>query len=419
VQGLSRFRHHYMTIHGNLARHLSVVQPAEPLDTQVALRLAPAGLATHSIGIVLHDFSLGGTERIAVRLASQWAADGAEVILFVGSREGPLAELLDPRVRLVSPVEPIHRAKGSQKRLAEAAVRYFGERPVHACFVPGNYHWPVADALSRMPAAVRPVVAAQVSAALHKPQRGRLRQMVYDLRMRHLLRSADVLVTLCAAAGHEADAILRRRASVPIALPALPDRDGAQELEPARGRTILAAGRLVPEKGFDTLIAAFASLVRSGRAEGANLVIVGEGPDRARLTALIREHGLGARVSLPGYAPDIRPWLDEARLFVLPSRFEGYGAVIIEALAAGRPVIATRCTPAVDELLRGTGAGLDVPIDNPAALAAAIATMFDADAPDPARLSSLVDHHRIGPVARDYARLFRQIASERAVGASA
>jgi glycosyltransferase involved in cell wall biosynthesis len=408
-----------MTTQAPLARHLTVVEPTPVSEGVAPLRLAPAGYAAQSIGVVLHDFALGGTERIAVRLASQWAADGADVTLFVGSREGPLSALLDSRVRLVSPAAPIRRAKGSQKRLAAAAARYFGERPVQTCFIPGNYHWPVADALSRMPAAVRPVVAAQVSAALRKPQRGRWQQMAYNLRMRHLLRSTDVLVTLCAAAGREADAILRRRASVAIALPALADRDGAQDLAPARGRTILAAGRLVPEKGFDTLIAAFASLVRSGRAEGANLVIVGDGPDRGRLTGLILEHGLGARVSMPGYVQDIRPWLDEARLFVLPSRFEGYPAVIVEALAAGRPVIATRCTPAVDELLRGTGAGLDVPIDNPAALAAAIATMFDADAPDPARLASLVDHFRIGPVARDYARLFRRIATERQISATA
>ena len=79
------------------------------------------------------------------------------------------------------------------------------------------------------------------------------------MRMRHLLRSTDVLVTLCGQAAREADAILHRRASVPITLPALEDREGVQELAPASGHTILAAGRLVPEKGFDILIEAFAS----------------------------------------------------------------------------------------------------------------------------------------------------------------
>lgn len=382
-------------------------------DAFTPLRLAPAGLSRQSIGIVLHDFALGGTERIAVRLANQWAAEGADVTLFVGSREGPLAALLDARVRLASPALPIRRARGSRKALAAAAVRYFGERRVQACFVPGNYHWPVANALSRMPAAIRPVVVAQVSAALYKPQRGRIRQIFYNMRMRRLLGATDMLVTLCADASHEADRILRRQVSMPIALPALQDRTSQPEPVAARGSTILAAGRLVPEKGFDILIDAFAALVRSGRAGDADLVIVGEGPDRARLTRLVVQHGLGARVAMPGYVEDIRPWLDDARLFVLPSRFEGYGAVIVEALAAGRPVVATRCTPAVEELLRGTGAGLDVPIEDPVAMADAIAALLDAGVPDPIRLASLVERHRIGPVARTYAHLFRGIAAER------
>ena len=377
------------------------------------LRLAGSGAPTLSIGVVLHDFALGGTERIAIRLAWRWAQDGAEVTLFAGSCDGPLLELLDPRVRLVSPPEPIRRARGSTRRLGAAAAAYFTRHPVEACFVPGNYHWPVASALAGMAPAVRPVVAVQVSAALRKPQRGRLRQIVYDRRMRRLLAAADVLVTLSDEAAQQADAILGRAASLPIALPALDDGAVPHYVEPPTGRTILAAGRLVREKGFDTLIRAFADLVRSGRAKGATLVIIGEGPDRARLTRLSMRLGLGGQVSMPGYASDVRPWLDRARLFVMPSRFEGYGAVVVEALAAGRAVIATRCTPAVDDLLRGTGAGLDVPIDDAPPLAEAIATLLDSPAPDPARLSALVDHHRIGRVARDYTQLFRRLIAAR------
>jgi len=402
-----------MTAQIEIAQRSGATHPTLAANAIAPLRLAPAGPARQTIGVVLHDFALGGTERIAVRLANQWVAEGADVTLLVGSREGPLAVLLDPRIRLASPAEPVRRTRGSQKTLAAAAVRYFSERRVQTCFVPGNYHWPVARALGRMPDATRPVIVAQVSAALYKPQRGPLRQTFYNIRMRHLLRSTDMLVTLCPQAGHQADRILGRQVSMPIALPALDDRTSLQEPAPARGRTILAAGRLVPEKGFDILIEAFARLIRKGRAGDADLVIVGEGPDRARLARLVVRHGLGARITMPGYVEDIRPWLDDCRVFALPSRFEGYAAVLVEALAAGRPVVATRCTPAVDDLLRGTGAGLDVPIEDSTAMAEAIATLLDASPPDPVRLASLVERHRIGPVARTYAHLFRGIAGER------
>jgi glycosyltransferase involved in cell wall biosynthesis len=379
-----------------------------------SLRLVSGGGAALSIGVVLHDFALGGTERIAVRLASRWAAEGMTVRLFVGRATGPLAALLDPRVELVVASPPIPRARGSQRVLGEAAARHFALRPVDACFVPGNYHWPVAAALARMTDGVRPVVAAQISAALHKPQRGALRQFFYNRRMRRLVAGADVAVAMCERAGEQADTILRRAMSRAIALPALDE--GALTPHPVDPdcRTILAAGRLVREKGFDLLIAAFARL--PNRAD-ARLVIVGEGPERARLEAQVGALGLGAQIELPGYVPDIRPWLDRARLFVLSSRFEGYGAVIVEALAAGRQVVATACTPAVDELLVDATVGRAVPIDDAGALSHAIAAMLAAPAADPMRLAALVDHHRIGVAGREYLGLFRRLATARLAAA--
>ncbi len=106
---------------------------------------------------------------------------------------------------------------------------------------------------------------------------------------------------------------------------------------------ILAAGRLIRQKGFDLLIDAFARL----DDPRARLVIVGSGPEEDELRRKIERLDLAQCVTLAGFVPDIRPHLDAARVFVLPSRFEGYGAVIVEALGAGRPVIATASTPAV------------------------------------------------------------------------
>ncbi|HXC58687.1 MAG TPA: glycosyltransferase, partial [Steroidobacteraceae bacterium] len=143
------------------------------------------------IGIVLHDLGLGGTERIAIRLANHWATLGARVHVFCGSREGFLAGLLDARIHVAEASRRIPRRLGSRLELANAAGRHFLEHPVDICFVPGNFHWPVAPALARLPSPIRPLVVAQVSAALDKPQRGRLRQRLFEARMRRLLRGVD------------------------------------------------------------------------------------------------------------------------------------------------------------------------------------------------------------------------------------
>jgi glycosyltransferase involved in cell wall biosynthesis len=138
----------------------------------------------------------------------------------------------------------------------------------------------------------------------------------------------------------------------------------------------------------------------------ARLTIVGDGPERHRLARRIARARLADRVTLAGFAPDIRPFLDRCRLFVLPSRFEGYGAVIVEALAAGRPVVATRTTPAVDDLLGDPTHGLVVPPDDPAALTRAIAAMLAGPPPDPAALAAATRSYRLAAGAGAYLDLF-------------
>ena len=354
-----------------------------------------------SIGIVMHDFALGGTERIATRLAARWAAEGARVTIFCGSGEGEMRALLGDQVRVVEASPAIARGWGSRLRLARAAARHFAEAPVEIVFLPGNFHWPIAPALAALPKASRPAIVAQISATLAKPQRKPLKQALFELRMRGLLRRADAVVALSQAAATQSEAILRRAVVCVIPLPALGDTRVPPVPAPDT-KLIVAVGRLVPEKGFDMLIEAFAALDDSA----AQLAIVGEGPDRARLEGMIARHGLHGRVLLPGYVSDTRGWLDRARLAAMPSRFEGYPAVLVEAFAAGRAAVATDCTPATAELIDRPEVGRVVPVDDTAAMTAALGAMLALPPPDPDRLAARVERHRIGPVARDYLALF-------------
>ena len=292
----------------------------------------------------------------------------------------------------------LRRRPGSVTRLGAATARFLEEQPHDGCFIPGNFHWNAIPPIAQLPDGVRPRIVAQVSAAISKPQRRAIKQFTFRWKLRHYLSKADAVVALSEAARYEAQALIRTAVHA-IPLPALADDLPAPM--PAQGRTIMAAGRLVPEKGFQDLISAFALL----KDHEARLVIAGEGPHRAALEAQVAVLGLGDRIVLPGFADDIRPSLDAARLFVLSSHFEGYAAVIIEALAAGRPVVATDCTPATHELLGDPRFGRTVPIGDPKAMAAAIGEMLAQPAPDPTLLALAVDRFRIGPVARAYLKL--------------
>ncbi len=368
-----------------------------------------SGDRARSILIVLHDLPLGGTERIAIRLANRWAAAGRSVTLLCGEQRGALAWMVDPAVEMVECDPPIPRARGSRRRLGEATAAFLARRRHDVLFIPGNYHWAIAPAVARLPADQRPGIVAQVSTPLFRHGRGPLRQLAYNLRTRGQFARVDAGVSLSPSMTDDVDAVLGRRITQCIRLPALDDH---QDASPARadGKLIVAAGRLCDVKGFDVALRAFARL----EDRQARLVILGEGPGRPTLEALASELGVADRVELPGYVADIGPWLDAARVFLLSSYYEGYAAVVVEALNAGRPVVSTACTPAASELLSMAGAGAVVPIGDPVAMAAALGRVMHAPVPDPRRLVAAVAGYRIGPIAADYLRVFDTVAPGRA-----
>ena len=127
-------------------------------------------------------------------------------------------------------------------------------------------------------------------------------------------------------------------------------------------------GRLVRQKRFDLLIRAFCR----GARDGDRLTILGDGPMRASLQRLARELGLADRISLAGYTPDVSGWLALADVLVVASDYEGLPAVAVEALASGVPILATRCSDAMAELIGDQEFGRLVDCDDEIALAMAI-----------------------------------------------
>lgn len=131
---------------------------------------------------------------------------------------------------------------------------------------------------------------------------------------------------------------------------------------------ILGVGRLVPQKGFDTLIKAFALL----NHPTLELIILGEGTEKEALISLSRQLEIEEHVHIFPFQKNPYNWMRNARLFVLSSRYEGFGLVLAEALACKVPVVSTNCNYGPSEiLLNGQIGHMCVP-DQPKALADAI-----------------------------------------------
>ncbi len=135
---------------------------------------------------------------------------------------------------------------------------------------------------------------------------------------------------------------------------------------------IKTLGRFVPKKGFDVLLRATAAAVAKGAR--FRLEIAGDGPECDTLKALARNLGLEGRVSFSGWISDVPAFLANADLFVLPSRMEPFGLVLLEAMACGVPIVSTRVSGPLQILDEGTA--LFTPPDDPAALATAMLSVF-------------------------------------------
>jgi glycosyltransferase involved in cell wall biosynthesis len=158
-------------------------------------------------------------------------------------------------------------------------------------------------------------------------------------------------------------------------------------------RLVVFVGHLVPVKALDVLLDAWAALVqRPSVGAHVRLVLIGEGTQRDTLERQARELGLADRVAFLGPKPQatVADWIAAADLLTLPSHAEGSPNVVVEALASGTPVVASRVGGIPDLVDDGVN-GLLVPAGDPAALADGLATALER-AWDAARVSASIAH---------------------------
>lgn len=154
--------------------------------------------------------------------------------------------------------------------------------------------------------------------------------------------------------------------------------------DPAAGPLIGVVARLARQKGIDTLLAAVPQVL-AGRPE-ARFVVVGDGEERAALVAQAETLGVAGSVTFLGARSDVPEQLAALDVFAFPSRFEGLCLAVIEAQAAGVPVVATPVGGIVETVVPEE-TGVLVPVDDPAALASALLGVLDAPA-EAARLAT-------------------------------
>jgi len=191
----------------------------------------------------------------------------------------------------------------------------------------------------------------------------------------------------------------------------LRDRDAARRaLGLTAGPLVVCVSRLSHEKGVDLLVAAARQLAALQPA--ARIIVVGDGAERTALEAQIAAAGLGERVRLVGAVPytAVAEWMAAADVVCMPSRREGHPNAAMEALASGRPLVASRAG-ALTELVTAAR-GITVPVEDSAALGTALATAL-AHPWDHAAIAASVREESWARAAASYHRVLERAANSR------
>lgn len=355
------------------------------------------------IAIALPDLRGGGAERLNLDLAREFSARGHPVDLVLMRAEGELLERVPPGVRVIDLKAPRFRD------LTGPLTTYFRrEQPATllAAMWPLTSFAAIARRIAR--SGTRVIVSEHSLLSLSYADRGSMHRAVlraslaatYRLAAARVAVSSGVADDLAALSGLERD-----RFEVifnPIPSPSSTELDHPDAVwGTPRGRRILTVGSLKAAKNQALLIRAFAQL---HDWEDARLMLLGEGAMRGELEALAEAEGQGRRVIMPGFVADPGPYYRSADLFVLSSDYEGFGNVIVEALACGLPVVSTDCPSGPAEILEGGRFGRLVPVGDATALAAAMREALEAEH-DRAMLMRRAEDFSVAEAADKYLRL--------------
>ena len=337
-----------------------------------------------NITLVIASLQRGGAERVLSILANGWSQQGKQVTLITfDDQEGP-AYPIEPRVKLESLSLSNERTTNVVQAVSHNFRRVFRLRrairrsapDVVICFL----DFPNIITLLATRGLDVPVIVSERCT----PEYVEIKSIWKFLR-RKLYPHADALVcpTQRIVEVFQQD---MKAAGYAIANPVeMPDSPQPQRRENKTAYTVVAMGRLCPQKGFDLLLEAFSRIAK--KHPEWSLKIMGSGPLRNELEAQAKSLGLQTRVNFTGAVADPFTVLQGADMFVLSSRFEGFPNALTEAMARELPVISFDCPTGPAEIIRDGVDGILVPAENVAGLAAAMDNLM-SDAAVRATLAS-------------------------------
>jgi glycosyltransferase involved in cell wall biosynthesis len=328
---------------------------------------------TH-VTIFLRCLFGGGTEKVMVNLANSFTECGLKVDLVLAHKSGPYLSQVAPQVRIIDLESP--KLAASVPKLISYLQQ---EKPLSML---SALHYPSEIAIFAKKAArvkTRVVIAEQNTLSVEAKSLPQRTAQLTPLVARLFYSWADAIVAVSQGVANDLAKVIKlphdqiKVIYNPVIAPDILEISQQPISHPwfnqGEPPIILGVGRLIEQKDFPTLIRAFAQ-VREVRP--ARLMILGVGPERPHLNQLIKELELENDVAMLGFQENPYAYMARASVFALSSAWEGFGNVIVEALAVGTPVVSTNCFSGPSEILVDGKYGSLVPVGDSQAMAKSI-----------------------------------------------
>jgi GalNAc-alpha-(1->4)-GalNAc-alpha-(1->3)-diNAcBac-PP-undecaprenol alpha-1,4-N-acetyl-D-galactosaminyltransferase len=368
------------------------------------------------LALVTASLGRGGAERVLSVLANAWVEQGKDVTMCVLNRDDEAAYPLRAAIKVRNLRLPSDRSKNAFQAAARTLKKVLVLRSAIASLKPDVIvsfmdYANILTLLATRRLGIPVIVSERIDPSLYKIG------SMWEFLRRRTYPAASAVVCQTQATLQRFQQKMPLRGCVipnPVVMPYLTRSRSAQD-QPERTYSIVAMGRLVPQKGFDLLINAFSQI--SERHSEWVLKIAGSGPLQQELQQQAAKLNLKHRVILTGALEDPFALLTAADLFVLSSRFEGFPNALCEAMACGLPVISFDCPAGPREIIRDGVDGLLVDPENVGALAEAMDTLMTNPA-ERARLASraieIASRFSKADVLKMWDELFCNVLSSRA-----
>jgi glycosyltransferase involved in cell wall biosynthesis len=316
--------------------------------------------------VFIEDFGATGVVRNAIAIASGLARDKHEVILLTAKPGGILRDTVPPDIR----IETLNEAaqKGSRRTIMRRSFRKFRafvrEEKAEVVVSAGNHgHLLVLAATGLLPCRTVVRISNDLAHQRRTKKVSAWKRLTRRLKFTAILALADRVVLVSKKLRDQIDdlnpELARKAVVIPNGVDIAMVQERARECAPraviGTAPLVLAMGRLVPQKNFETLLQAFAI---ARRDTDLHLMLIGDGPLRSEMIALAERLGITDAFVLIDPVTNPFPLIRQSAVMILPSWWEGSSNVLLEAMACGTPVVASRTAGDAREILDNGRFGL-------------------------------------------------------------